>query len=128
MPIIIYLYLAINIGLTVYAYKYCYFNLSKYGEILQGFAITGVSILLVLAYYYPKIGDFLGGYIFILVALGSAYHFKYRRSYIYEPEEDVKDPQEAKFHKYFNFVLIATNLLLILPAYIFGILSGVRYV
>lgn len=128
LPITIYLYLAIIICVTLYAYKNCYLNTSKYGEILEGFAVTGISILLVVAYYYPKVGDFFGDYIFILVVIGSAYHIKYRHSYIYEPEENVEEPQEQKFYKYFNMVLIAVNLMLILPAYILGVLSGVRYV
>jgi len=102
-------------------------NISKYGEILEGFAVTGISILLVMAYYYPKLGEIFGGYIFILVVIGSAYHIKYRHSYIYDREEDVKGTQEQKFYKYFNMVLIAVNLMLILPAYILGVLSGVRY-
>jgi len=128
MPSIVYIYLFINIAVTLYAYKYCYFKISSYGEIIEGFSVTGVSVLLVLAYYYPEISDFFGVYIFILVILGSAYHIKYRDSYIYESDEPVDNLKEAQFHKYFNIVLITVNLILIVPAYIYGMLSGVRYV
>lgn len=128
MPVIIYIYLAANIALTLYAYKYCYFEISRYCEILEGFSITAISIILTLAYYYPSISDFLGIYIFIPVAIGISYHFYYRHSYIYEPEDDVEDPKEKVFHKYFNVALITFNSLIILPAYILGILTGVKYV
>jgi amino acid transporter len=128
MPIVIYVYLLVNVGVTIYAYKNFFSDLSEYWDILVGFTVTGNKFLLVLAYYYSSIGDFFGFYIFIFVVLGIAYHFKYRHSYIYEPEDDIQDIKEKRLYRYFNLVLVVINSILILPAYILGFLSGIKYV
>ena len=124
MPWWAYAYIAFFLLLSIYGIFDDLHKRNKVVHIGGAIASTTFVVLFVVGYFYSNIGNTLGLYVFLMLAIGVLYEFASIKRDLADVslEHNLSEKQSS----YINFFTMVIVDVIVVPGYVFGLMIGLR--